>query len=40
MKTQKVFIEKFKVLENFEIDIDGKNILLIGENGLGKSTAI
>lgn len=40
MKTQKIFIEKFKVLKNFEIDIDGKNILLIGENGLGKSTAI
>lgn len=38
MKIQKVKIKDFKVLENFEADIDGKNILLVADNGRGKSS--
>jgi energy-coupling factor transporter ATP-binding protein EcfA2 len=38
MKIQKVKIKKFKVIENLEQDLNGKNILLIGDNGVGKSS--
>lgn len=40
MRVQTVKIKKYKVLENFEADIKGNNVFLIGENGLGKSTLI
>jgi len=40
MKIQKVSIKKFKVLENFEADIMGNNIFIMGENGQGKSSFI
>jgi energy-coupling factor transporter ATP-binding protein EcfA2 len=40
MKIQKVHINKFKVIENLEAEIAGKNILLMGDNGVGKSSFI
>jgi len=40
MKIQKVKIEDFKVLKNIEQQIDGKNLLLIGDNGVGKSSVM
>jgi predicted ATP-dependent endonuclease of OLD family len=38
MKIQSVHIKKFKVLKDFNAEINGQNILLMGENGVGKST--
>jgi len=38
MSIQKVKIEKFLVLDNFEADIKGKNIYLRADNGRGKSS--
>lgn len=40
MKTERIKIEKFKAVENLEQQIGGKNILLIGDNGVGKSSVI
>jgi energy-coupling factor transporter ATP-binding protein EcfA2 len=40
MKIQKVHIKKFKALKDFEADLHGKNILLMGDNGVGKSSTI
>lgn len=40
MRIQKVKIDDFKVLKNFEADLNGKNIFLVGENGLGKSSVM
>lgn len=40
MKIQKVSIKKFKVLENFEADIMGNNIFIMGDNAQGKSSMI
>jgi len=40
MKTERIKIEKFKAVENLEEQINGKNILLIGDNGVGKSSVI
>jgi len=40
MRVQTVKVKKFKVLENFEADIKGNNVFLVGENGLGKSSLI
>ena len=38
MKVKKIKLKKFKKLENFESLIDCKNIYIIGENGMGKSS--
>lgn len=38
MKILKVSINKFKALEDFDADINGKNVFVVGENGVGKST--
>ena len=38
MKIQKVTIKDFKVIKNLEKEINGANIILLGENGVGKST--
>lgn len=38
MKIKKVVIEKFKKLENFEFNPDGKNYFITGENSIGKSS--
>ncbi len=38
MKIQKVFIERFKVLKDIDVDLKGKNILLIADNERGKSS--
>lgn len=38
MKTQRVKIKEFKVLKDFEEDFNGANILLVGDNGVGKSS--
>ncbi len=38
MKLQTVKIAKFKCLENFEAEVKGKNILLLADNGKGKSS--
>lgn len=40
MKTQEVKIKKFKGLEKFEADFQGRNVLLVGENGVGKSSVM
>lgn len=40
MKLQEVHIKEFKVLEDIESYPEGKNILLIGDNGVGKSSFI
>lgn len=40
MKIQKVQIKDFKVLKNIEEEINGNNILLMGDNGVGKSSFI
>ncbi len=40
MKIKLVDIEKFKVLENLHKEINGNNILLLGDNGVGKSSFI
>lgn len=38
MKLEKIKIEKFLVLENIEKEINGKNLWLRGDNGVGKSS--
>lgn len=38
MKTQTVQIKKFKCLEDFDAEINGQNILLLADNGRGKSS--
>jgi hypothetical protein len=38
MKVKKVKIKDFLVLKNFEADVNGKNILLLADNGRGKSS--
>lgn len=38
MKVETVTIKKFKVLEDFEQEINGNHILLLGDNGVGKSS--
>ena len=38
MKIQKIKIAQFKILKNLEKEINGKNIFLVGENGVGKSS--
>jgi len=40
MKIEKVNIKEFKVIENFEKEINGNHILIMGENGVGKSSLI
>jgi hypothetical protein len=40
MKIQKVKIRDFKVIKNLETEVNGNNILLIGDNGVGKSSFI
>lgn len=38
MKIQKVQIKDFKILKDVDLDLNGKNLLLIGDNGVGKSS--
>jgi recombinational DNA repair ATPase RecF len=38
MKIKQIKIEKFKKLENFEFNPDGKNYFITGENSIGKSS--
>jgi hypothetical protein len=38
MRVEQVKIEQFKAIENFEFNFEGKHVLLIGENAIGKST--
>lgn len=40
MKVKKVSIKDFKVLKNIEKEINGNNIILLGDNGKGKSSFI
>lgn len=40
MNIQKVNIKEFKVLKNIEQEINGNNILLLGDNAVGKSSFI
>ena len=40
MKIQKVKIKDFKVIKDLEKEINGGNILLLGDNGVGKSSFI
>jgi len=40
LKLLKVKIEDFKCIKNLEKDVQGKNIILMGENGVGKSSFI
>lgn len=40
MKIQEVKIREYKILKDFEALPEGHNMLIIGENGLGKSTLI
>ena len=40
MKIEKVKIKSFKVLKNFEADIAGHNIFIMGDNAQGKSSII
>jgi len=40
MKVEKIYIKDFKVLKNFEAEIKGHNIFLVGDNGVGKSSII
>lgn len=40
MKIEKVKIREFKVLKNFEADIAGHNIFIMGDNAQGKSSII
>lgn len=39
-KIQKVKIKKFKVLENFEAELEGKSVYFRAENNFGKSSAL
>lgn len=38
MKTEKVTIKHFKCLDNIEQELNGNHILLLGDNGVGKSS--
>ena len=38
MKLNRVKITNFKRFRDFEIDIDGKSLILFGVNGIGKSS--
>lgn len=40
MKIQKINIKEFKILSDFEAEINGNNIFLLGDNALGKSSVI
>jgi len=40
MKIQKVKIKNFKVIEDLEFDLNGQNIILLGDNEVGKSSFI
>jgi len=40
MKIKEIKIEKFKKLENFEFNPEGKNFFITGENSIGKSSLI
>jgi AAA15 family ATPase/GTPase len=40
MKIQKFKIKKFKKLENFEADINGNNVFIMGDNAVGKSSIL
>lgn len=40
MKIQQVKIKDFKVLKNIEEEVNGNHIMLMGENGVGKSSFI
>ena len=40
MKIQKVIIKDFKKIKNLEKEINGKNIILLGDNDVGKSSFI
>ena len=40
MKVEKVVIKEFKILENFETEVQGNHILIMGDNGVGKSSLI
>lgn len=40
MRTEKVKIKEFKVLQNIDQEVNGNNILLLGDNGVGKSSFI
>ena len=40
MKVLKVKIQDYKVIKNLEKEINGNNILLLGDNGVGKSSFI
>lgn len=40
MKAESVKIKEFKVIKNLEQEIKGRNILLVGDNGVGKSSFI
>jgi energy-coupling factor transporter ATP-binding protein EcfA2 len=38
MKTQQVHIKQFKCLKDLNVDVQGKNVILCGDNGVGKSS--
>lgn len=40
MKTEKVIIKDFKVIKNLEKEVNGNHIILMGDNGVGKSSFI
>lgn len=40
MKVQQIIIEKFKVLKDINQDMNGNHILIMGDNGQGKSSII
>jgi energy-coupling factor transporter ATP-binding protein EcfA2 len=40
MKIEQVKIKQFKCHTDLEVDLSGKNVLLVGENGVGKSSFI
>ena len=40
MSIQRVIIKSFKAVKNFKFDLKGQSILLMGENGVGKSSVI
>src|SRR3990167_3797471 len=39
-KVEKIRIKKFKVLEDFEHEFNGENYMIVGENGVGKTSLI
>ncbi len=40
MRIEEVKINEYKILKGLEFNPEGKNVLIIGENGLGKSTIL